>query len=101
MRDVFTWVHGFTELKRKVYIEELIPEAKFEREKINIHRKWGTAQVFVWAYIQTFLSVGGKNAFLENDSAGGSLVSTSLSWVLHFGVPFVSTLHISLSRLTV
>lgn len=44
-------------------------------EKINIIRKWGRAQVFMWAYIQTFLSVE-TNAFLENDSAGGSLVFT-------------------------
>lgn len=38
----------------------------------------GRAQVSVWAYIQTFLSAEKKNAFLENDSAGGSLVSTSV-----------------------
>lgn len=32
-------------------------------------KEWGRAQVFVWAYIQAYLSVE-KKTFLENDSAG-------------------------------
>ena len=70
---------------KKNFKKELIPEAESEMKKINIRRKWGRAQVFVRAYICTFLSVE-KHAFLENDSAGGSLVSTSLR-LCTLGVP--------------
>lgn len=70
------YLHHPSNWIRSVFPHEVESWRKNIQER-TFTKEWGRAQVFVWAYIQAYLSVEKKN-FLRKWLSRGSLVSTSV-----------------------